>query len=103
MVLADSLYWVQDNFVTLSLIALSVGMALVSPALVRRGHLPPWAVGVGRLAPVSASGIALSFFVLGDRHAAPTYVVPWAITVVCITAWVIALALVSKREVTAQG
>lgn len=90
-VLADSLYWMQDNLLTLSLIAFSAALAAFSSPLWRLGRLPAWARRAGQASVVSASAIPLSFYVEATDHGSWAYAVPAYGAETAILLWLVAL------------
>ncbi len=62
-VAADSLYWVQDNLLTLSLIAFSAGLVAFASPLWRAGALPGWGRIAAQASIVLAAAIPLTFYV----------------------------------------
>jgi hypothetical protein len=77
-VLADSLYWVQDDLVTLANLALAAGIAAFALAGRRGRAVPAWATRAGVASLVLMTAAAMSFVgVIPDRAAQPWWYGPW--------------------------
>ena len=96
VVLADSLYWIQDNLLTLSLVAFSAAMTAVSSQLWRQGALPAWCRRAGQACLLAGGAVLLSFYVGGAEHGSPLYAVPAFGAEAAMMFWLLALARGSK-------
>lgn len=77
-VLADSLYWIQDNLITMSNITLATGVLIFSVVMLREGSWPRWAALAGILTLPLALVAAMSFYfqvgiLFGRNLEAPVY------------------------------
>lgn len=102
-VLADCLYWVQDNVLTLSLISLCAALAAFSSPLWRDGLLPGWARRVGQVSPILAGAIPMSFYVGGADHASPLYALPAFAAEAAVVVWVATVAANLGRGAAPQA
>lgn len=91
-VLADSVYWIQDNLLSLSLLAFGVALAAFSSPLWRAGELPAWGRRAGQVSVLAAGAVPLSFYVGGAEHASPLYAVPAFGAQAAMVLWLLALA-----------
>lgn len=96
-VLADSVYWVQDNLLTLSLLAFAVALAAFSTPLREAGELPAWGRRAGQASIVAVSAVPLSFYIGGAEHASALYAVPAFSTQAAMVLWLLALARGGRR------
>jgi len=97
-VLADSLYWVQDNLVTLSLIAFAAALVLVSSLLCGQGALPAWGRRAAQVALIGAIAIPMSFYIGGADHRSALYSVPAFAAEGAMVLWLLALARLTPPE-----
>lgn len=96
-VLADSLYWAQDNLLTLSLLALAVALAAFSTPLREAGELPAWGRRAGQASVVAAGAVPMSFYIGGAEHASALYAVPAFGAQAAMVLWLLALACGRRR------
>lgn len=90
-VLADSVYWIQDNLLTMSLIAFAVALAAFSSPLWRAGELPAWGRRAAQVSVLAAGAVPLSFYVGGAEHASVLYAVPAFGAQAAMVLWLLAL------------
>jgi hypothetical protein len=77
-VLADSLFWVQDDLVTLANLALAAGIAAFALAGRHAPGMPAWATRAGVACLALMTAAATSFVgVIPDRAAQPWWYGPW--------------------------
>ena len=90
-VLADSVYWIQDNLLTMSLLAFAVALAAFSTPLREAGELPAWGRRAGQASVVAVSAVPLSFYIGGAEHASALYAVPAFGAQAAMVLWLLAL------------
>lgn len=90
--LADVLYWVQDNLLTLSLVAFSAALTAVSSQLWRQEVLPAWGRRAAQVSLLGAGAVPMSFYLGGAEHGSPLYAVPAFGAQAAIMLWLLALA-----------
>jgi len=91
-VLADTLYWIQDNLLTLSLIAFSAALAAFSSELWRQGELPAWGRRAGQASLLASSAVPVSFYFGGAEHGSLLYAVPAFGAQAAMVLWLLAMA-----------
>ncbi len=91
-VLADSLYWVQDNLLTLSLVAFAAALVVISSRLRDQNILPAWGGASARVALVGAIAIPMSFYIGGAAYRSALYAVPAFAAEAAMVLWLLVLA-----------
>ena len=97
-VLADALYWVQDDLVMVANLALAAGAGALALALRPHG-VPAWATRAGLLAFPLAAAAALSFVcITADLGQQPWWYVAWyagamAAAVAALSAWALGVTV----------
>ena len=89
--LADSVYWIQDNLLTTSLLAFAVALGAFSSPLWKAGELPAWGRRAGQASVVAVSAVPLSFYIGGAEHASAPYAVPAFGAQAAMVLWLLAL------------
>ncbi len=93
-VLADSLFWIQDNLMTIAYITLAIAVAGFSNALRERNAMPRWAF-ISGIAMTPLSLLALFSFAMTDPPGSnsPFYFPAVAGLVVAFLVWLVAIVL----------
>jgi len=95
-VLADSLFWTQDNLITMSNIALAASVAISSLVAMRREDLPHWAATAGMLTlPFVLIGATSFYFQVGilfhRNLEAPVYLAGSVGAGLALLVWIVGL------------